>query len=72
MNSGERGEHSPDNLPLIVAGGAALGLKHGQHLAHDPEDHPPLNNLMLSLIQKMGVETGEFGDAQGTLSGLVG
>lgn len=72
MNSGERGEHSPKNLPLIVAGGAALGLKHGQHLAHDAEDHPPLNDLMLTLIQKMGVETGEFGDSRGTLSGLVG
>ncbi|MFT5105395.1 MAG: hypothetical protein ACI9UA_001014 [Pseudoalteromonas tetraodonis] len=72
MNSGERGEHSPDNLPLIVAGGAGLGLKHGQHLAHDPTGHPPLNNVMLSLIQKMGVETGKFGDAKGTMSGLVG
>ena len=72
MNSGERGEHSPKNLPLIVAGGAGLGLKHGQHLAHDSDDHPPLNNLMLTLIQKMGVETGEFGDASGTLGGLVG
>jgi hypothetical protein len=72
MNSGERGEHSPDNLPLIVAGGTGLGLKHGQHLAHDPEGHPPLNNVMLSLIQKMGVETGEFGDASGTMSELVG
>ena len=72
MNSGERGEHSPDNLPLIVAGGAGLGLKHGQHLAHDPTGHPPLNNVMLSLIQKMDVETGKFGDAKGTMSGLVG
>lgn len=72
MNSGERGEHSPDNLPLIVAGGAGLGLRHGQHLAHDPQDHPPLNNVLLSLIQKMGVETDRFGDASGTMSGLVG
>ncbi|MGI9239979.1 MAG: DUF1552 domain-containing protein [Verrucomicrobiales bacterium] len=70
MNSGERGEHSPKNLPLIVAGGGALGLKHGQHLAYGAEDHPPMNNLMLTLIQKMGVETGEFGDASGTLGGL--
>ena len=71
MNSGERGEHSPDNLPLIVAGGAGLGLKHGQHLAYDPEDHPPLNNVLLTLIQRMGVETGEFGDAGGAMAGLV-
>ena len=33
MNSGERGDHSPKNLPLLVAGGSAWSLKHGQHLA---------------------------------------
>lgn len=41
MNSGEGGEHSPKNLPTLVAGGSKLGLKHGSHLAHDPDRHPP-------------------------------
>lgn len=71
MNSGKGGEHSPKNLPLIVAGGHKLGLKHGQHLAFDPDNHPPLANVLLALIQKMGVETGKFADAKGTLTGLV-
>jgi hypothetical protein len=71
MNSGERGEHSPKNLPLIVAGGAGLGLMHGQHLAHDPEKHPPLSNVLLTMIQKMGVESDRFQDATGTLTGLA-
>ncbi len=71
MNSGERGDHSPRNLPLLVAGGAAWGLKHGRHLAHDPEKHPPLSNVLLTVIQKMGVETEKFQDARGTLTGLV-
>ena len=70
MNSGPRGEHSPKNLPLLVAGGSACGLKHGQHLAHDPEKHPPLANVLLSVASKMGVETEKFADSTGTLSGL--
>ena len=71
MNSGERGDHSPKNLPLLVAGGSAWGLKHGQHLAHDPQKHPPLSNVLLTVAQKMGVETDKFQDATGTLAGLV-
>ena len=71
MNSGEHGDHSPKNLPLLVAGGAAWGLKHGQHLAHDPDKHPPLANVLLTTIQKMGVETDKFQDASGTLTGLA-
>jgi len=71
MNSGEKGDHSPKNLPLIVAGGSAWGLKHGQHLAHNPDRHPPLCSLLLTLMQKMGVESNAFQDATGTLSGLV-
>lgn len=71
MNSGEGGGHSPKNLPLISAGGRGLGLKHGQHLAFDKDSHPPLANLLLTMIQKMGVETSEFRDATSTLTGLV-
>ncbi len=71
MNSGEGGEHSPKNLPTLVAGGSALGLRHGSHLAHDPASPPPLANVLLTLAQKMGVEAGEFQDATGTLTGLV-
>jgi hypothetical protein len=71
MNSGTGGEHSPKNLPLLVAGGRKLGLKHGQHLAHDPKSHPPLSNVFLTLAQRMGVESGKFSDATGTLTGLV-
>jgi len=70
MNSGERGDHSPKNLPLLVAGGGAWGMKHGQHLAHDVKDHPPLANVLLTVAQKMGVEQDSFQDATSTLTGL--
>ena len=71
MNSGPKGEHSPKNLPLLVAGGGAYGLKHGQHLAHDPEKHPPLANVLLTVAQKMGVEADSFADSAGLLDDLV-
>jgi hypothetical protein len=71
MNSGPRGEHSPKNLPLLVAGGAAYGLKHGQHIAHNPDKHPPLSNVLLSIAQKMGAETDKFSDSTGEFSELL-
>ncbi len=71
MNNGLTGDHSPKNLPLVLAGGGAWGLKHNQHLAHDPDKAPPLSNVLLTLIQKMGVETDRFQDAKGTLTGLA-
>ena len=71
MNSGAGGEHSPKNLPLLVAGGHRLGLRLGRHLAFDPDDHPPMANMLLTLAQRVGVEAGTFSDATGTLDGLV-
>lgn len=72
MNSGTgTGDHSPKNLPLLVAGGKGLGFKHGQHLAFDPDKHPPLSNVLLTILQKSGVETGKFSDATSTLTGLT-
>ncbi len=71
MNSGPRGEHSPKNLPLIVAGGNAYGLKHGQHIAKDPDKHPPLSNVLLTVAQKMGAETANFSDSTGDFSELT-
>lgn len=71
MNSGAGGEHSPKNLPLLVAGGHKLGFKHGQHIAFDANNHPPLSNVLLTLVQRMGVESETFRDSTGTLTGLV-
>ena len=72
MNSGKGGEHSPKNLPLLVAGGKKLGLNLGRHLAFNEEKHPPLSNLLLSVARAVGCETETFSDATGTLEGLVG
>jgi hypothetical protein len=66
-NLGNASNHSTRNLPVLVAGG---GFKHGQHLAFDAKNPPPLCNLYVSMLQRLGVETDRFGSSTGTLSGL--
>lgn len=70
MNSGKGGAHSPKNLPLLVAGGEKLGLRHGQHLAFDENNHPPLANLLLGVAQRVAGPVESFADATGDLPGL--
>jgi len=70
MNSGKGGEHSPKNLPLLVAGGHKLGMRLGHHLAFAEDANPPMANLLLTLAQRVGCEADQFADATGTLTGL--
>lgn len=66
-NLGDASSHSVKNLPVLLAGG---GFRHGQHLAFDPQNPPPLCNLYVSMLQRLGVETDRFGSSTGTLTGL--
>jgi hypothetical protein len=66
-NLGDASSHSVKNLPVLVAGG---GFRHGQHLAFDPEKPPPLCNLYVSMLQRLGIETEKFGTSTGSLTGL--
>lgn len=81
--------HGMTNVPTILAGGAALGLKHGSHVDYNliPDfkgygKHPglyftPVNpkarlaNVLLTMAQRMGIETEKFGDANGAISEVV-
>lgn len=66
-NLGDGSSHSVKNLPVLVAGG---GFKHGQHLAFDQNSPPPLCNLYVSILQRLGIEADKFGSSTGTLTGL--
>jgi Protein of unknown function (DUF1552) len=66
-NLGNASNHSTRNLPVLLAGG---GFKHGQHLAFDPKNPPPLCNLYVSMLQRLGVQRDKFGSSTGTLTGL--
>lgn len=66
-NLGDGSSHSVKNLPVLLAGG---GFQHGQHLAFDPNNPPPLCNLFVSMLQRLGIETDRFSTSTGTLTGL--
>ncbi len=66
-NLGNAATHATKNLPVLLAGG---GFKHGQHLAFDPAQPPPLSNLYVSMLQRLGIEADKFGSSTGTLTGL--
>jgi hypothetical protein len=66
-NLGNASSHSARNLPVLLAGG---GFRHGQHLAFNPDNPPPLSNLYVSMLQRLGVDAERFGSSTGTLRGL--
>jgi hypothetical protein len=65
-NLGNAATHAVKNMPVLLAGG---GFKHGQHLAFDT-GKPPLCNLYVSMLQRLGIEADRFGPSTGTLTGL--
>jgi hypothetical protein len=82
--------HGNASLPLILAGGTKLGLKHGRHLdfnaatkdfqgyeKHPGIHHKPVNakarlsNVLLTMAQRMGVESPSFSDSLQACSELT-
>ena len=57
--------HDHINLPILVAGGAAGGMKGGRHYRFDKPT--PLANLHLTLLDKVGVRLDKFADSNGKL-----
>ena len=66
---GDANIHTHHELPTAVLGSGAGQLKGGRHLNY-PKD-TPLNNLLVSLLDKSGVHTEHFGDATGELEHLT-
>jgi hypothetical protein len=85
--------HSNSNLPILLAGGRGLGLKHGRHIDYNrphlagdysmnydewralcgkpKDDKARLNNVLLTMLQKMDVNTPTFVDSLGPVSELT-
>ena len=55
--------HDHTNLPIIVAGGAATGMKGNRHITYAKPT--PLANLHLTLLDKVGVKLDSFADSNG-------
>jgi len=63
MSNGNQHDHDP--LPIILAGGASGKLNGGRHLRFAP--HTPASNLLLSMLDKLGVQQDQQGDSTGKL-----
>jgi hypothetical protein len=60
--------HDHDNLPILVAGGAAGQMKGGRHIRYARPT--PLANLHLTLLDKVGVRLDKFADSKGKVDEL--
>ena len=60
--------HSHHNLPILLAGGGCGTLKSGRHIRYP--DETPLNNLWLSMLNRMDIHLAQLGDSTGCLPGL--
>jgi len=63
MSNGNQHDHEP--LPILVAGGASGQLAGNRHVVCAP--HTPMSNLMLTLLDKLGVHQDSFGDSSARL-----
>ena len=61
--------HDHTNLPILVAGGAASGMKGNRHIRYARPT--PLANLHLTLLDKVGVRLDSFADSNGKLDELM-
>ncbi len=63
---GEPNEHDCMDLPALIAGAGLPGNRH-----HALAAHTPMSNLMLTLMQRLGVNADTFGDSTGTLPQIM-
>ena len=68
FGSGASTTHTPKNLPTLVAGGANLGVKHGNYWRNGDSQ---MSNMYLSILRTLGVEQEAFADSTGTLATSV-
>jgi len=58
--------HNHDPLPIIIAGGASGRLEGNRHIV--TPNKTPLSNLLLSMINLVGIEQESFGDSTGFIN----
>ena len=68
ISDGDR--HNHDDLPILVVGKGGGTIKGGRHVVHPK--NTPLNNLYLSMLDRLGLPTAALGDSTGALKSLDG
>jgi len=67
-NMSDSNLHNHFPLPNLLIGGCAGRLQGGRHLRYP--DHTPMANLLLSMLEKVGVPMDKLGDSTGMLTGV--
>lgn len=62
--------HNHDDLPVLLAGRGCGTIRTGRHLRYAKET--PLNNLWVSMLDRLNVKVAALGDSTGALKGLEG
>lgn len=62
--------HNHDNLPILLCGRGGGTVKTGRHIRYTNET--PVNNLWLSMLERIDVRVPFLGDSTGALQGLAG
>jgi hypothetical protein len=65
ISDGDR--HNHDDLPVLLCGNGGGTIKPGRHIKFTPQ---PLNNLLLSMLDRIGAPVERLGDSTGRLKGL--
>jgi hypothetical protein len=66
---GDGNRHNHDDLPILLVGKGGGTIKPGRHVQYPR--NTPLNNLFLSLMDRMHVPCQSLGDSTGRLTGLT-
>jgi hypothetical protein len=64
MSNGNQHDHDP--LPIVLVGGASGKLEGNRHIV--TPQHTPMANLLLGMLDKLGVRKDVFGDSTGALT----
>src|SRR3984957_8776417 len=63
---GDSNVHNHKRVPLFIAGHSGGKVKGNLHIA--TKDETPMANVLLTMLQKVGVKTESFGDSTGTIA----
>jgi len=58
-------QHDHDPLPVLLVGGASGQLQGGRHIKYAA--HTPMSNLLVSMLNKLGIPSEKHGDSTGKL-----
>jgi hypothetical protein len=66
ISDGDR--HNHDELPILMAGKGGGSIKTGRHIVLPKKT--PMNNMFLTMMDKVGVNVETLGDSTGKLQGI--